>query len=356
MRNTKFRFTTRVGFSLIEIVVGLMVGGVAVFGGMKLLEVVQKKAAKQQTAEIGRSQINVVNSYLRSVFEGGRSFQGLAFRLNSSEVSVGPGFIVKPNVTTDSDGEMPGACAHQFDRITVVLAEPTPSAIKLTANATLTTLRFKTVNGTALAPKLAAGNLVVLSSVTASEALYNYSLISIPIIGLEAILPLSTTSYLSLIESPPRFKYEYVPGDYVRYARMISIGGETTQTEPCLAKLTERQKFLVNMTPAAPRMVTQGLKRFRITPILDADTHSCAPLHPAGGPLDLNDAAAVWGAIRSDATGKCYSVIKSIRFDYALAVYQDVGRGIATSIPAVKSENDPMLTEMTGFYEIATNR
>ena len=99
-------FKSKKGFSLIELLVGLILGAVVLMIGVKALSILTSQQKGQAKSLSEASQAQEVSQYFKSRFNGTKGFSKLRFHVpNTAFNSVGPGFYVASsgtNSTSDS--------------------------------------------------------------------------------------------------------------------------------------------------------------------------------------------------------------------------------------------------------------
>lgn len=355
-------------FSLIEMMAGLLIGGAALYGGLKAFAYFQKQNTRVAAKATAGTQVSTIGNFLKNRFEGSKNFQKLAIRFpavsgsfSSARTSVGPGYAVYLDTGYDNS-RIPSSCNGKIDNINVVVAQPVAQAIKITTPpGGGSTLKIGPVSGTSTVANLFnPGELIVLSTVTASEAIFVPVSLPLPTLPTEFLTDLAINAYSgsSLINGTAagaKFINNYVAGDYVYRAAAYQLGVDVPDGSECVGKLKYGLRpFIYNPAlTSAPQVVAEAITSFKVTPVLEATLTDCPALMPGtGGEVDLTNRSAVWQAINSDATGKCYQALKAIKISYSFKAFTNTERGVASQAAGSESKTE----EVTGEYVFQSNK
>lgn len=357
-------------FSLVEMMAGLLIGGAALYGGLKAFDYFQKQNTKVAAKATGGTQVSTIGNFLKTRFEGSKNFQKLAIRFpavsgtfNSERTSIGPGYAVYRNLGYNG-AVLPSACDGKMDNINIVVAAPTTQAIKIeVAPGGGSTLKIGPVTGnTPVAGLFKPGELIVLSTVTASEAIYVPTALALPTLPTDFLTEIAINVYsgLSLINGASagsKFINNYVQGDYVYRAIPYQLGvtGVPDGNE-CMGTLKFGPRpFMYSGATGGTgvQVVAEAVTKFKVSPVLETDVSDCPALSPnAPDVVDRTKDGAVWDAINADASGKCYSALKAIKITYSFRASANTERGVASHSAGSGTKTE----EFTGEYVFQSNK
>ena len=348
MRNAK-------GLSLISVLVGTLLGGLAIFAGIQVLSTFQNASNRRIADSNAVSQSSSIGTYLKSNFEGTKSFQNLSLKISlgsgASISSRGAGFIVEKDAGVDGT-VIPSNCLGRFHRITFAVKDPLPTDVKLAQP--LSSGNFQITAGTYLPnPEniFPQNQLLVVSNVSTSEPIFLNSPIAYPTnfvrAGVNGELKLPITNEMKYFLPGGNFQGEYLVGDPVYKLRLVRLGVELTDNTHCIGtlKAISVAPTLNGFNNLASAPISIGVNRFNAEPILDSNTSRCSIIN------DQNKNNIDFAALNTDSTGYCYSIVKQLKTKYSLVYYASEGRGLASQL-----ESGAKTREESGEYLFTTNR
>lgn len=342
----------RSGVTLVQLLGGMMVGGLVLYAGITAMRSFQKATTRQLAEGNAANQSSAIAGFLKTRLEGSKSFQNLSIKLPlKNKASLGSGFIVEGNYFLGKTGENSALCKDRFDRMTLVVPKSANETFKLKKEisgsappyipALVTLAPFSTSKNPAAA--FSKGDLMVISNTQSSQAIY---VTTPPIsIGGNVEMTVGTAGVTTLIGGTINSKF--LDGDLVYPASMIEIGVEQSG-ESCVGQLIWQSLDPAQTQPTArtKNVVSEGVTRLNIAPVFETNLDDCPTL--ASSTAYSTDAQK-WKVINEDTSGKCYRALKSIKLQYAVSYYASSEKGIARE---VSSKTD----EVKGEYEFAINK
>jgi hypothetical protein len=287
------------GVSLIELVIGIALGGIVIFFGAQSLNLIGSRNKHETAMHDLESDSKNIGIFLKQKLEGGKSFQNVLLRIPAATplISRGPGFVI------EKDKDLLGNASPGNDKIYLVSSVDTAAYTKL-ATAFPPTLTVESLDTSVPVSKIFAdGDLMAVTKISSTE------LLKIPApttIGTASSPFTLTAAHFAHTLSGSGFNYAYAAGDRIGKAQLWEIG---------IDNISHTLSYRIYGT-SSTSVLARNIKSFQIGYNLGPETSSCPS--PVGSTADDVYLRDDWDTLNTTASRTCYMRIRSVKFSFVV--------------------------------------